>query len=159
MEAASSAAASATNMATDLENNFGAQTLTISGIATENVTMGTGSSADEIAEAVNAVADKTGVYADANTKATLSGVSTGQVSFALMGTNTEAVTVSASIETENLDNLAIAINKQAGNTGITANLSDDKKSIVLQQSDGADIKIADFANSAATECNHGYCRF
>jgi len=150
MEAAATfASADASNMATSLINNFETQTLTISGISEETIDhLSSGASADEIAEAVNAVADKTGVYADANTKALLSDLSTdGQVSFALMGTNSEAVTISATVTTDNLENLATAINKQAGNTGVTATLSDDKKSLVLEQSDGADIRIADFENS------------
>jgi len=43
--------------------------------------------------------------------------------------------------------LATEINKKTGSTGITAELSSDKASVVLTQADGHDIDIADFVHS------------
>jgi len=53
------------------------------------------------------------------------------------------------VATDDLSTLANAINDQAGNTGITATLSGDKKSISLTQAAGHDIKIEDYTHSAA----------
>ena len=57
--------------------------------------------------------------------------------------------IQATVLKDDLSNLASAINEQAGNTGITAKLSDDKKSITLEQSAGYDIKISDFVHGGA----------
>lgn len=45
--------------------------------------------------------------------------------------------------------LAQAINQKTGTTGISAQLSDDLKSITLVSADGYDIKLADFKNTTA----------
>ncbi len=149
MEAAVSATADASNMDTALTNKFMAQELTVSGLLEEKITyLADGASAEEIATAINSISDKTGVTAEAHTKAKLSGVSTnGQVSFALMGTNSDAVSISATVKADDLTNLVVALNKQTGNTGISAALSADKKEVILEQTDGADIRIADYQNS------------
>ena len=107
-------------------------------------------SAAKIAEAVNTQSEKTGVTATAKTTATLGTLSAdGSVSLNLQGTNTTAIGITATVLKDDLSNLASAINEQAGNTGITAKLSDDKKSITLEQSAGYDIKISDFVHGGA----------
>ncbi len=150
--AAATTGVDATNMATGLVNNFKTQELTVNGLLEEKITYLTdGASAEEIATAINSISDQTGVAAEAQTKAKLSGVSTnGQVSFAIIGTNTDAVTVSATVKADDLTNLVVALNKQTGNTGVSATLSADKTEVILNQSDGADIKIADYQNSGST---------
>jgi len=149
IEAAVGTTADASNMATTLVNNFKTQQLTISGLSEEEITyLSDGASAEEIAIAINSISDKTGVTAEAHTRAKLTSLSTdGQVSFALMGTNSDPVTISATVEADDLTNLVVSINKQTGNTGISATLSADKTEVELEQTDGADIRIADFQNS------------
>lgn len=132
-------------------NNVAAQSLTVVGNqGAKPVAVAAGDSAEKIAAAVNTVAGDTGVTASAKTTATISSLSdNGSISMKLQGTNTDAVTISATVLKNDLSNLVSAINDQAGNTGIFANLSADKASIELTQSAGADIKISDFEHGAA----------
>ncbi len=144
---------SATAAATDAggNNNNAEQILTVVGAqGSADVSIGAGDTAAVVAEKVNAATAETGVTAEAKTTATLSELSNnGSISFALQGTNTDAVTISATVLKDDLSNLVSAVNQQTGNTGITASLSADKKSVVLEQSDGYDIKIANFEHGAA----------
>ncbi len=132
-------------------NNVAAQTLTVVGAqGAAEVEIKKGDTAAVVAEKVNTATADTGVSAEAKTTATLSDLSAnGSLSFSLQGTNTEAVTISATVLKDDLSNLVTAVNQQTGNTGITAALSADKQSIVLEQSDGYDIKIANFEHSGA----------
>jgi flagellin len=130
-------------------NNVVAQTLTIVGPDdTQDVIVETDDDAYTIAHNVNLESSLTGVTAEARTTATISDLSTdGTISFALQGSNTEAIEVSATVTTDDLEALAKSINEQSGNTGIIATLSGDKKSIDLVQSEGYDIKIGDYSHS------------
>lgn len=132
-------------------NNVSAQTLTVVGKeGSTQVGVDNGDTAAVIAEKVNAVSADTGVTATAQTVATLSDLSNdGSVTFKLQGTNTSAVDIKATVLKKDLTNLVTAINEQAGNTGITATLSADKKSITMEQASGYDIKISDFEHSGA----------
>jgi len=60
-----------------------------------------------------------------------------------------AIPVSALVNGGNLTSLFNAINDQMGNTDILATLSGDKIEITLTQSEGFDIKIADYTHSDA----------
>jgi flagellin len=145
-----SSAAKAAASGTAAANNVGTQTLTIAGngkTATANVTAG--DSAAKIAGAVNATTSTTGVTAEAETKATLSGLSIatgGTITFNLQGSG-GAVAVSATLNSDtNLDPLAAAINAQTASTGISA---ESKNGIVtLTSTNGDDIVVEDFVNSA-----------
>ncbi len=132
-------------------NNVAAQELTVvGGQGAAKVDIEEGDTAAVIAEKVNTKTADTGVTADAKTVTTLSDLSAnGSLSFSLQGTNTEAVTISATVLKDDLSNLVTAVNQQAGNTGITASLSADKASVVLEQSDGYDVKISNFEHSGA----------
>jgi flagellin len=132
-------------------NNVEAQTLTLNGgFGSGTVDVGAGDSAKDIAAAVNNQSEDSGVSATAVTYAKLDTLSADDtVSFTLEGT--DSVTVSAAITTDDFTNLAGAINDVAGQTGITATLSDDKASILLKNSSGEDIKISSFdAGTAST---------
>lgn len=130
---------------TSTGNNVEQQTLTIKGQVERTVDITRNESAAAIAASVNAVAGETGVQATARTLAQLSNLSaTGVLSFNLNG-----IDISASVTTTDLSNLADAINSKSGNTGVTAMLSVDKASLILQNQAGDDIKIADFTSSAA----------
>ncbi|WP_036254217.1 flagellin, partial [Methylobacter sp. BBA5.1] len=78
---------------------------------------------------------------------------TGTLSFTLNGKNEaagDAVTVSANVtDVNDLTTLANAVNDQAGKTGITATLTDDKKGVILKNSEGYDIVIDKLTHSTA----------
>jgi len=153
IEAASPVAADTTTAGNG--NNVTTQTLRIFGpesTAVSTVAITAEDSAKKIADAINVKATDTGVYAEAKTTATLSGIdSAGIVSFQLSGTNTTAIPVSSLVKVGDLTSLSNAINDQAGNTGIIATLSGDKTKITLTQSDGYDIKIGDYTHSVAAD--------
>ena len=129
-----------------------AQKLTIvgpEGSADTGTSIENGSSANSIAGTINNLSAETGVTAKARTTATLDTLSAdGTVGFTLQGTNDTAIAISATVTQTNLSSLAQAINDQAGNTGISASLAGDNKSITLTQSAGHDIKLASFTHSA-----------
>ncbi|PHR29415.1 MAG: flagellin domain-containing protein [Desulfotalea sp.] len=138
---------------TSATNNVAEQALTVVGKqGSAEVKIAAGDSAEKVSKKINSAASDTGVTATARTEATISGLSTdGSVTFELTGDNVESVTINATVLTDNLSNLSASINEQSGNTGITATLSDDKASIVLTNSNGADIKIENFEHGAAVE--------
>jgi flagellin len=144
IEAATSAATGSS------ANDVMAQTLTVvGGRGSNTASVATGDSANVIAGKINAIAADTGVTATAVTTATLSNLNTnGSLSFNLQGTNVGTVSINATVLSNDLTNLVSAVNSQSGNTGITATISPDKASVILEQSSGYDIKISDFSHSA-----------
>ncbi|MFZ5485627.1 MAG: flagellin [Pseudomonadota bacterium] len=135
-------------------NNVAAQTLTMTGsIGTASAAISADASARDIAAAVNATSGQTGVSATARTEATIGTLADpGNISFQLMGSNTTAVTISATVSNkDDLSAVANAVNAAASGTGITAELSTDKKSVKLVSAEGYDIKIQDFNTDATTK--------
>ena len=106
------------------------------------------SSAKTIADAINAKTGNIGVTATASNATTLGNLgAAGTVSFALNGSN-----VSATIaDTSDLSALAAAINGVSSSTGVTASFetSANKSELTLTTSDGRDIGITTFDNTAA----------
>jgi flagellin len=131
-------------------NDVMAQTLTVVGSQGSNTaSVATGDTANVIASKINAISADTGVTATAKTTATLGTLNAnGSVSFNLQGTNASTVSINATVLSSDLTNLVSAVNEQSGNTGITATISSDKRSVILEQSTGYDIKISDFTHSA-----------
>lgn len=130
-------------------NGVSAQTLSISGLAAQSVTVSENSTAKQIAASINAVSGTTGVTGTARSEATFSGLSaSGTVSFNLYGSNTTAVAISAAVTTSDLSALATAVNQRSGTTGITAEVT-TAGSLKLVNSAGYDIKIETFEHSAA----------
>ena len=130
-------------------NGVSAQTLSVSGLAAQDITVAENSTAKQIAASVNAVSGTTGVNATAISEATFSGLSAaGTVSFNLYGSNTTAVAISAAVTTSDLSALATAVNARTGSTGITAEIT-TAGSMKLVNSAGYDIKIETFEHSAA----------
>lgn len=134
-------------------NNVAEQTLTIvgpEGSSTADITAG--ATANGIATAINEVSGTTGVTAEPRTQARLFGLSeNGSLTFSLQGTNEYPVEIRATVTTSDLTSLAQAINAEAGTTGITAQITGSNDSILLTQADGFDIKLTDFAHSAAID--------
>ena len=148
-------------------NVLDAENLTIYGhVGTETANVAVGSTARDIAKVVNDITSSTGVTAGAETNARLTfspdDSTNGYtvVSFDLMGMNTTATKVTASINLGTADGLNVAelsdlrdkINGVSGNTGITAQLSVDGSYIDLFSADGYDIAIDnfDFPSDTAT---------
>jgi flagellin len=135
-------------------NNFNTQAITINGrlgqATIAAATLPDGSTARDIAAAVNNVTGSTGVTASARTTATIGALSAaGTFSFSLYGQNSTAVAISATISnTADLTQLRDAINAQTGQTGITA--SGTGATITLTQAEGYDIAIEGVSAGGAT---------
>ena len=129
-------------------NTIASQTLTISGNRGSNtgITVAGGATAEAIATSINDVSAGTGVEATAITTATLAGLSaSGTVTLTLDSAGT-AATVSAAVTSGDLENLSKVINDNSGTTGITSTVSGG--TIILTQSEGKNINIANFDHSA-----------
>ena len=139
---------------TPAANGVAAQTLTVSGsTGTAALSIAANATAKAVSDAVNSSSASTGVSATARTEATLATLAeTGTVTFDLYGSNSSAVAISANVvSTTDLTALSDAINSKASSTGITAELSSDKKSIKMVSAEGYDIKIGNFqAGGTAT---------
>ncbi len=144
---------STTTTANDLNNNIGAQNVTLVGSAgAATVAVTAGQSADSIVTGINAVSGSTGITAEARTTATLSNLSAnGNVSFTIYGDNAIGANVSATVTTADLGALMNAINNVAGTTGITAALGGDNSSVVLTHQTGKNITLQNFTHSAAVD--------
>ena len=102
-----------------------------------------GSEASAIAETINELSGTTGVTADARTQAEIKLTAGDSVSFTL-----NSVQISASVSgTDDLTDLATAINEETSNTGVTAESKDGR--LILTDESGKDIEIADFTAATA----------
>ena len=150
---ANGTAASAQRAATDIPSSHvaAAYTLTVNSTSTgksKNISVPIESSAGYVAGLINSKASSLGVEARAITRVKFPPPKKdGDISFTLkskQGVNNSA-SISASVLSTNLTNLANSINNFTGRTGVTANLSSDKKHIVLENKDGDDIQITNFS--------------
>ncbi len=128
-----------------------AYTLTVNSTSTgksENITVPIESSAGYVAGLINTNATSLGVEASAITRVKFPPPKkNGDISFTLKskpGINNSAA-ISASVLSTDLTNLANTINNYSGRTGVTANLSSDKKHIILENKNGDDIDISSFS--------------
>ena len=101
-----------------------------------------------IANAVNNQSASTGVTASAITSAELNNLASGgTISFSLLGSNSTAVTINASVtSTTDLSSIANAINADTASTGISA-YADQSGNLYMTQSQGYDIKIQNLTDS------------
>ena len=131
--------------------------LTIFGnVGTVTVDVNGGSTARDVAAAINAVQGTTGVTATAQTRlnvtfADQSSATNDTVKFNLYGKNTAAVQVAANVpfgvtngRATDLSTLAGAINGVTGKTGISATLDVTKSKMTLLSNEGYDIVIEDY---------------
>jgi len=127
-----------------------AQTLTISGsTGTTTAAVVTTDQARDVATSVNNVTSTTGVAATARTSVDLTAVATGSWTFDLYGSNTTAVSITATVAASNdLRGLADAINARAGSTGVTATTLNGTLTLANEQ--GYDISMANATNGVAT---------
>lgn len=133
-------------------NGVGAETdlaITTSAGTASNIAYAANAGADGIATAINTAAGSIGVTATASNSTTLSGLSAaGTVSFDLNGSAISASITNAS----DLTALQSAINGASSSTGITASFTTAgaKDSLTLSTTDGRNIRLGTFANSAGT---------
>ncbi len=132
-------------------NGVASGTMTINGaFGDANITVNAGDSAEAIAASVNAAADETGVTAQAVNFAKLDNFGSGSISIDMTGSNSTAVSITADIAADgDVSALSDAINAVSGETGITAKVSDDKKSILLTHSTGKDIKLTNVSGTGS----------
>jgi flagellin len=106
----------------------------------------------DIAESINDVSSETGVTATARTEVDVAFTASGSYSFTLIGENTDAQSVSFTIDATSgkdaLSNAVAAINDQSAKTGITAEVADDGQSVVLTNTGGSDIVFGNTANTS-----------
>jgi len=137
--------------ATNLVDDTGATVLGKGGSA--EATYLAGSSAAQVAAAVNADTPTTGVKAIAHTavRFTLSGDPTTTTSFTLTGGGS-AVTINTTV-TDNADltSLMTTINAFAGTSGVTAEFDGtDKSKLIFREANGDNIKIENFTAAAGS---------
>lgn len=139
------AAADATGL-----NTIGAQTITLaSSLGSATIDVDAGDTAEDVAAAINAQIEQTGVEAKARTTADLFNLGgPGTVSMTL-SSGGEKATISAQIsDVDDLRPLAKEINAASGKTGITAEVVDGRLTLIQEQ--GKDILLEDFSTNAAT---------
>jgi flagellin len=146
--------AAATAAATSLtaDNTIAAQTVVVSGLqGSASISVSAGDTAKEISDAINNQAGVTGVEASARTEVTLSDISTsGTIAFSLGTDSSNYSTITATVESDNMENLASAINDASGSTGITATYNESDDTISLVNEEGEDIRIENFTLSGGT---------
>ena len=109
------------------------------------INMNGGEDARDVARAFNLATGATGVTASAVTRLKIVNVTeSDHFSFTLQGREKNASVVTASIaDKDDLTTLKNSINSVSSDTGIVANLVNNKSSILLVQSEGYDIIIGD----------------
>ncbi len=148
-----SASGAATTGATAGSAGAAAGTVVISGLQTKTVNVAAAGTAADIASAVNAVADSTGVTAAARNVSELKFSGTGSFTLAVKGDNSTAANVtfnvSATSTAAGLAEAVKAFNDVSSQTGITAKLNSDSSGLILTNESGKDINLANGASSAA----------
>lgn len=117
--------------------------------ASHVVSIDEGASAASAAAAINAVLQNAGIRADATTRVELFEFqNNGVVTFDLEAANRLPIEISADVTPTNLTNLAIALNKVAADTGVSAVTSPDNQRIILTSADGEDISISNLSSTS-----------
>ena len=139
--------------------------LTLKGkLGTASVALANGTSARELANAVNNVAGSTGITADARTVVRLQNTgggaftntqTAGNISFTLYGSNNakegDGVSISVAMQDwGDLSGLADAINKETGRTGISAQVLNDG-TLEMTSENGDDIGITEYTAEAVAD--------
>jgi flagellin len=131
---------------------YTAGTIAINGLVSKNVAIVATDSAKSAADKINAVSSETGVAASARTLSTLGFTATGSASLSITSNNATAVTVAFSVTANTPEGLSQAvseINKVASQTGVSAKLNEAGSAILLENSNGTTITVANGASSIA----------
>ncbi|MFL1806595.1 flagellin [Plesiomonas shigelloides] len=124
--------------AANVNNSVTAGKLTIKGKADEDITVAAGDTAKKIADAVNAKSNTTGVNATAKTSVdvTLTG---GKLDIDLSSTTSGAKTERITVNSDDLNDHAKAINDKSAKTGVKAKV--ENGTLKLFNENGEDIRI------------------
>jgi len=145
-----SATGAATTGATAGSAGAAGGNITIAGLQTKTIAVAASGTAADIASAVNAASDTTGVTAAARNVSELKFTTAGSYSLAVKGDNSTAANVTFNVSANNtpagLSDAMKAINDAASQTGITAKLNSSNNGLILTNESGKDINIAN--NSA-----------
>ncbi|AVT21872.1 flagellin [Paracidovorax avenae] len=148
-----SASGAATTGASAGSAGAAAGTVVIAGLQTKTVNVAASGTAADIASAVNAVADSTGVTASARNVSELKFSGNGSFSLAVKGENNTAANVTFNVTANSsaagLAEAVKAFNDVSSQTGITAKLNSDNTGLILTNESGKDINIANGSGSAA----------
>ena len=115
----------------------------------KSITVPINSSAFYTAKKLNEDLGGTGVFAQANTKlflGPLASDTSGTFSFNLKGSNTDEVSISATVDADDLSGLARQINQFTSQTNIKAINTNDFDRIVLVSEDGYDIEMTNITS-------------
>jgi len=116
----------------------------------KNVTVPVESSAGYVADLINTNANNLGLEARALTRVKIPAPNfDGTISFSLKSKQgiDNSASISASVLTTDLTNLVNTVNNYSGRTGVVANLSSDKKHVILENQNGDDIQLSSFSSS------------
>jgi flagellar hook-associated protein FlgK len=117
-------------------------TITMANGETRQTSISAGAWASDVANKINTDLADIGVRATAQLRVELSAFQTsGQVQFDITSLNEEPITIAASVTPSTLDSLAVAINRESDNTGVSAVVSTNGKRIILESKGGADIVL------------------
>jgi len=127
-------------------------TIVVAGLETKTVNIAASGTAADVAAAVNAVTDSTGVTASARNVSELKFSGTGAFTLSVKGDNTTAANVTFNVKaTDTAAGLAEAVksfNDVSSQTGITAKLNSAADGLILTNEAGVDINIANGASAA-----------
>ena len=149
-----SASGAATTGATAGSAGAASGTVVIAGLQSKTINVAASGTAADIASAVNAASDTTGVTAVARNVSELKFGATGSFSLAVKGDNSTAANVTFNVSATNtpagLSDAMKAINDSASQTGITAKLNSNNDGLILTNESGKDINIANGSGSAGS---------
>lgn len=132
-------------------------TFNLQGLATSNVSVTTGDTAQTLAASINNASDKTGVTASAKTEQSATFTQDGMYSLAVKSDNGTATNVSFTVgSAANAQGLASAVsafNDVSSSTGVTAKLNSNNDGLVLTNAVGNNITITN--NSATSSLTVG----
>ena len=130
--------------------------------ASANISYAINAQASDIADAINQVADRTGVRATAQTEMGMSFSAAGTYTLELTSSNSTAETVSFNLSsTQGADGLSAAldaINDRAGKTGITARLNAAGTGLLLSNTTGKNIMIGEAVTNAGNVTMQKFAR-
>ncbi|WP_354689972.1 flagellar hook-associated protein FlgK [Lentibacter algarum] len=121
--------------------------LSVSSDAAAEIEIPQGVMADYIASEINALRGDLGVTATAQTRVELSEIPDGIVRFSLTGDNTQAIDIEGYVSDGDVSDLAVLINAQTHETGVTAYVSSSRDKFVLLNNTGADIVLGNISTS------------
>ena len=160
-EAATGATLSATAVSLGTADTIADEDFTIHGLlGSKTIDVVAGSTARDVAEAVNIQFDQTGVTATASTNMKIQANGTAgsaTLSIGLKGKNTTVRTISAGVTlaassgSSDLTGLSNSINAYSAETGIVAVLSADKATVYITQDEGYNIALTDLDFADTTD--------